>query len=292
MKKLVLGIISASLLVLHTSAFAQSNKEEIETVLTRTHICSNTLSLRSEALTKEQEESTCINLGIAEKKFHLIFGTENKPVPHDGNTSLRANIYLNSENYVKYATKHFNISTDNGGMYLEGIPDAPSNHAEFIAYQNKDGSIKNLGHEYVHYLDGRFNLYGDFCANLHDSHSAPENCAKPTPLAPYLVWWTEGIAEYISRDNNNSYAINLSKTKIYQLSQLFDTAYEHNNGRDRIYAWGYLATRFMMEKHREKIDQMLTFTRQGDFPRYQALIKSWGTTMDEEFLLWIDQLSK
>lgn len=269
----------------------QAKQKEIELILTKTHICSDSLSLRSQAMNAEQELSACKNLGEIEKKFHLIFKTENKPVAHDVNTSLRANIYQNKADYVQYASKHFNMSTDNGGMYLEGLPNVEGNHAEFIAYQNNDGSVKNIGHEYVHYLDGRFNLYGDFCANLQDTHSPPENCAKPSPLAPYLVWWTEGVAEYISRGNDNAAAIKIAKNKTYNLSQLFDTAYESNNGSERIYTWGYLATRFMMEKHRDKIEQMLQFTRQGDYPRYQALIKSWGNSMDAEFALWLTNLS-
>ncbi|MFZ6750496.1 collagenase [Undibacterium sp. Ren11W] len=260
---------------------------EIQKILTRIHACGPTLVLRSQALMPEQEQSTCKMLGEVEQKFHATFSSAGKPVKHDLNTALRANIYQSREDFVKYATRHFDMPTENGGMYLEGLPDQPGNQAEFVANQKSDGSIHNLGHEYVHYLDGRFNLYGDFCANLHDSHSAPENCAKPAPMSPYLVWWSEGVAEYISKGANNSPATELAGAKTYVLSQLFDTGYESNNGTVRIYSWGYLAVRFMMEKHRDKIEQLLSLTRSGDFPRCQALVRSWGSSMDGEFSTWL-----
>ncbi|MCH8617975.1 collagenase [Undibacterium sp. TS12] len=266
--------------------------KKIQQVLSHVHQCSNSLSLRSQALSHEQENQTCQMLGVLEKKFHDMFATGGKPVKDDFNTSLRANIYQSKEDFEKYAGQHFDMPTNNGGMYLEGLPDRPGNQAEFVANQRKDGSIHNLGHEYIHYLDGRFNLYGDFCANLQDSHSPPENCARPAPLTPYLVWWTEGIAEYVAKGTDNPAAIKAAAEKSFALSQLFDTGYESNNGVTRIYSWGYLAVRFMMEKHRPEVERMLVLTRSGDYPRYQSLVRSWGTSMDQEFAQWLEGLVK
>lgn len=274
------------------SKMTSERDQQIQMVLSHVHQCSPSLSLRSQALTPEDESKTCQMLGRLEKHFHDVFATEGKPVKDDFNTSLRANIYRSKEDFQKYAPLHFNMPTNNGGMYLEGLPDRPGNQAEFVANQKTDGSILNLGHEYVHYLDGRFNLYGDFCANLHDSHEPPENCAKPAPMTPYLVWWTEGITEYISKGEDNPSAIKAAADKSYALSQLFDTGYVSNNGVARIYSWGYLAVRFMMEKHRPEVERMLTFTRVGDYPRYQALVRSWGTSMDQEFATWLQSLNK
>ncbi len=269
--------------------------QTVDQILHRQHTCSPTLSLRSSALSREQEQAACIQLGELEKRFHQLFSTPAHPlgpVRHDNNRSLRANIYASQAEFVQYAGQHFNMPTDNGGMYLEGLPEQTDNHAEFVAYQRvvegKQGQVHNLGHEYIHYLDGRFNLYGDFCATLHDSHAAPEYCAQPAPDAPYLVWWTEGIAEYVSRGDDHPHAIKTAASKHYRLSELFNTAYEKNSGRERIYTWGYLATRYMMEKQRSKVDQILKFTRVGDYPRYQALVRSWGVSMDEEFNGWLE----
>lgn len=263
----------------------------VDAVLTITHQCSPTLNIRAQALTQSQIDEACTLLITQEKRFHTLLDTHNRPVRDDNNVAMRANIYADADAYRTYVTAHFDVPSDNGGMYLEGHPEHPGNQAEFVAYQ-KQGKIWNLRHEYVHYLDGRFNLYGDFCASLHDSHSAPEYCPKPAPLLPHLVWWSEGLAEYLAWGDDNPAAIELAAKGSYRLSEIFDTSYEQNGGSERIYRWGYLAVRFMMEHHRDKLEQMLGFTRNGDYPRYQALVREWHTSMDEEFSLWLKKISK
>ncbi|MGS0680477.1 collagenase [Shewanella sp. 125m-7] len=262
----------------------------VESVLGQNHACSDTIIIRSQALTQEQIASACELLQKQEANFHQLFATLDKPVADDNNHSMRANVYHSRQDYIDNVTHHFDVPSDNGGMYLEGLPWESDNQAEFVAYEKK-GQVWNLAHEYVHYLDGRFNLYGDFCLSLHDSHSGPEYCPKPAPLYPHTVWWSEGVAEYISLGDNNPKALALiDGEQSYALSEIFNTSYEHNGGTDRVYRWGYLAVRFMMENHKDKVDTMLGFTRKGDYPRYQALLAGWGTDMDAEFTIWLEQL--
>ena len=261
----------------------------VEQILSQQHRCSDSLSLRSAALTQAQQHAACEQLAAIEQRFHQLFQTAGKPVKHDHNSMLRANIYQSKQQYVEFAGKHFQMPTDNGGMYLEGLPDQPGNQAEFVAYQREQGQVWNLSHEFVHYLDGRFNLYGDFCATLHDSHAPPENCPTPAPDTPYLVWWTEGIAEYVAHGTDNPEALKLAATQQFKLSELFHTGYERNHGSERIYRWGYLAARYLLEQQRAKVDSMLTLLRNGDYPRYQALVRSWGTSMDQDFSQWLTQ---
>lgn len=268
---------------------AKAQAEAAAGVLTQLHQCSPALQLRSVALNKKQQSQNCLDLAKVEQRFMLLFENP-KPVLHDSNVMLRANIYQSKQQYAELAGQHFLMPTDNGGMYLEGLPHLKGNQAEFVAYQRDNGEVWNLGHEYVHYLDGRFNLAGDFCANLHDSHAAPENCPRPAPLSPYLVWWTEGMAEYVAHGDDNEAAIKVAKEKTFPLSALFHTGYEKNTGSDRVYRWGYLAVRYMFEKHPDKLKQMLAFTRSGDYPRYQALVNGWGQSMDEDFSLWLTTL--
>lgn len=274
----------------HQSRSKEAQQHNVAEVLNQIHQCSPALQLRSVALNQAQQSQNCIDLAKVEQRFMRLFRNP-RPVQHDGNTMLRANIYQSKQQYVEFAGKHFLMPTDNGGMYLEGLPHLKGNQAEFVAYQRENGLVWNLGHEYVHYLDGRFNLAGDFCANLHDSHAAPENCPRPAPSSPYLVWWTEGMAEYVAHGDDNEAAIKLAKEKTFALSALFHTGYEKNSGSDRVYRWGYLAVRYMFEKHPDKLDQMLVFTRNGDYPRYQALVNSWGSAMDKDFAVWLGALT-
>lgn len=287
--KTIISALSFAVLASANCYAMQKNTPSLDTVLSQVHDCSSTITIRSEALTPELIKQACIMLSERESDFHKIFNSKNKPVANDNNHSMRANIYADRESYVKHVTKHFDVPSNNGGMYLEGLPHVEGNHAEFVAYQKK-GQIWNLRHEYIHYLDGRFNMHGDFCSSLHDSHSAPEYCPKPAPLLPHLVWWSEGIAEYIAQGDNNSRAIKSGIKQSYKLSELFNTSYETNGGSERVYDWGYLAVRFMMENHRDQIDKMLTLTRKGFYTRYQALVKEWGTQYDTEFTQWLVNL--
>ncbi len=274
-----------------SSSYTAAFQKSVNDVLSQNHKCSPTIQIRSESLTTTQITQACDLLSKQEAQFHSLFSTQSTPVADDNNLSMRANIYSDRNSYVKHVTKHFDVPSDNGGMYLEGYPDKKDNQAEFVAYE-KNGQIWNLAHEYVHYIDGRFNLYGDFCSWPHDSHGAPEYCPKPSPKAPHLVWWAEGIAEYISKGNDNPKAAEAALTNQYKLSDLFHTGYENNGGSNRIYRWGYLATRFMLENHRAQVDAMLKFTRAGEYDNYQKLVSTWGTRYDNEFSHWLKKLEK
>lgn len=267
----------------------QVDPNSVNGVLANQHACSDSIVLRYQSLDSDQIDLICPMLKQNETRFHHVFKTKGKPVADDNNHSMRANIYASRDDFVKHATKHFNMPTDNGGMYLEGFPSNMDNQAEFVAYV-KDGKVWNLGHEYIHYLDGRFNQYGDYCKGLHDDHSGPEFCEKPTPNFPHLVWWGEGIAEYIANGDNNPKAIAMIKQQRYLLSDLFNTSYNRNGGSDRVYRFGYLAVRYMIENHRNRVEKMLSLTRRGDYAGYQALVKSWGRTMDQDFDRWTKAL--
>ncbi|NMV23382.1 collagenase, partial [Vibrio parahaemolyticus] len=67
--------------------------------------------------------------------FHQSLETGEQPVKDDHNTQLQVNIFDSSTDYGKYAGPIFDISTDNGGMYLEGDPSQPGNIPNFIAYE-------------------------------------------------------------------------------------------------------------------------------------------------------------
>ena len=288
MKKLLTFIFITSINVAQATPLAN---DSITKVLNQVTTCSSTIVIRSEGIATALLKDACQALSLQEEHFHKIFETQGKPVKHDNNKALQVNVYQSKKSYVDNATNHFDIETNNGGMYLEGLPDSPGNQANFITYI-KNGVIWNLRHEYVHYLDGRFNLYGDFCASLHDSHSPPENCPQPAPLLPHTVWWSEGVAEYIAKFHNHPRAFKAVSHDVnkYSLSQLFDTSYETNGGTERIYSWGYFAARYMIEEQRDKTEQMLEFLRSGDLPRYQSLVRSWEKSMDKDFNHWLSEL--
>jgi len=269
---------------------APTEMPDVDVILSQVHHCNESIVIRSQALSKLQIDEACTLLVEKEQSFHDVFGTKDKPVADDNNKTMRANVYHSRDDFVKYATAHFTMPTNNGGMYLEGYPDRANNQAEFVAYE-RNGKIWNLRHEFVHYLDGRFNKYGDYCNGLHDDHAGPEFCPSPNLAYPHIVWWAEGVGEYIAHGDNNTQAIALAAKKTFQLSELFNTSGNENTGSDRVYRWGYLAVRFMMENHRDDIEQMLTLVREGKWLGYQELVTDWGQSFDSEFHQWLDEVA-
>ncbi|RZI98921.1 MAG: collagenase, partial [Rubrivivax sp.] len=243
-------------------------------VLKFSQSCSSTLRVRAQSLTAAQFSDTCSQLAAEESYAHTMLKTRRLPVANDNNNALEVVVFDDYANYQKYASLIYGISTDNGGMYLEGNPADAANQARFVAYKATwlpGFQIWNLKHEYIHYLDGRFDMAGDFALGT----------SKPT------VWWIEGIAEYLSLGNNNQAAIDAARTAQYKLSDIFGNTYEMADYVSRAYRWGYMATRFMVERHRSDVDATLALFRQGDYAGYQARMQAIGTRYDAEFANWV-----
>ncbi|MES2129074.1 MAG: collagenase [Pseudomonadota bacterium] len=247
-----------------------------DAVLAVSYACSPTIKLRAQQMSSTDIGQVCSSLATEEGYAHTMLQTQRTPVAHDNNTTLELVVFDDYTNYSKYAGIIYGISTDNGGMYLEGEPDVVGNQARFIAHEaswlRPTFKVWNLEHEFVHYIDGRFDMYGDFAAAT----------AQPT------VWWIEGIAEYLSLKNNNQVAIDAARTRQYRLSEIFGNTYDMNDYVNRAYRWGYMATRFMMEKHRADIDTMLPRFRLGDYNGYSSMMSMIGTRYDNEFTAWVD----
>lgn len=244
-------------------------------VLKNNYTCSPSLRIRAQDMTQAQLQESCNKLAASEVYFHKMLQTNRKPVADDNNTSLELVVFDDYSNYAKYAGVLYDIDTNNGGMYLEGNPAQVGNQARFIAHEaswlRPSFQVWNLEHEYIHYLDGRFDMYGDFSAGV----------AKPT------VWWIEGIAEYLSLGNNNQKSIDAAKAGTYKLSTIFGNTYSMGDYTNRAYRWGYMATRFMNERHRADIDSVVGKFRVGDYNAYQAHMQNIGTKYDAEFASWV-----
>ncbi|WDE12972.1 M9 family metallopeptidase [Thalassomonas haliotis] len=243
-------------------------------VLPITHNCSSSLRVRAQDLTNAQLQEICSDLSAQETYFHQKLTTNNTPVADDNNSTLELVIYDSSSDYKQYSGVLFGHSTDNGGIYLEGDPSQVGNIPRFFAYEAEwmlpEFAVWNLTHEYVHYLDGRFDLHGDFATgNAHDT-----------------VWWSEGLAEYISKKDRNDDAVAQARDKTHSLSQLLRTDY--NDSASQIYDWGYLAVRFMFEEKSADIDTMLGHVRSGDYASYDAWLDNINSRYDSQFSSWLE----
>ncbi|MFD8142230.1 collagenase [Streptomyces sp. NPDC059708] len=254
----------------------------LPSVLPIQHTCTPGLKIRAQDMSPGQLESTCTSLVNQDAYFHRIIGDKGA-LPGDLNTNLEVVVFDDYSQYALYAWAIYDIDVDNGGMYEEGNPSAPGNQARFIAHEadwlRPSFQIWNLNHEYTHYLDGRYDMAGDFEAGM----------TTPT------IWWVEGIAENISygyRDQVNTDAIAEAGKRTYKLSELFDTVYGQDPDptvtSNRVYRWGFLAVRYMLQQHRADMETVLGKYRAGDWNGARAFLKQTiGTSYDAGFDAWL-----
>ena len=244
------------------------------------YTCSSTLKLRAQSMAASELTWACNRVAGEETYFHTRLATGNKAVGSDNNAALEMVVFNSSKDYGTYAGAIFGIDTNNGGMYLEGDPSAAGNQARFIAYEAEwmlpTFDIWNLTHEYIHYLDGRFDMYGDFTAST----------AKKT------VWWIEGLAEYMSYSYRNldyTEAQTEAGKASYALSGVF--ANDYNSGTTLVYRWGYLAVRYMFEKRPAQVTSILGYFRPGNYTGYETFMTGIGTQYDADFKAWLPCVS-
>jgi len=248
----------------------------IEQALPINHECSDRIYILTQAMTKTQLNDSCNKLTSQESNFHQILATNNQPVANDFNDKLRVVIFDNHAEYNKFGQLVFDINTDNGGMYIEGTTQDPDNIATFYSFEHfwvrPEFAVWNLNHEFVHYLDGRFVKYDTF--NHFPSH---------------MVWWSEGLAEYIAKEDDNPRAFKLLNETIPEqwpsLTDVFNT--EYKDGTDRVYRWGYLAVRFMNERHQSDYRKMAHFLQTDFFDGYKQLLDDSGEKYAAEFRQWL-----
>ncbi|MBQ4852668.1 collagenase [Pseudoalteromonas sp. MMG012] len=256
-----------------------SKKDEIISSVLKDRInCpSGTLFMWAQDMNQAQLDWACSSLRSHEEHFHTTLKTNRIPVTPDDNDLLRMVVFNDASEWRIYGGVLFGASTDNGGLYLEGDPSKAGDQATFFAYEEVPArpifDIWNLRHEYIHYLDGRFITQGDF----RDVNGAGKT-----------VWYGEGIAEYISRRNCNDGAATEAGNATHNISTIFGN--EYGVGQNRIYSWGYLASRYMFERQNTTFFNMLDKFKVGDYASYRtSMVDSWisNKTFDADFSNWL-----
>jgi microbial collagenase len=247
-------------------------------VLPTTYPCGTTRTILAQAMTAADLTAACTSLQGEDAFYHALV-KDNGPIAGQYDTNLRLAVFATKWDYTMYSTALFGNDTDNGGETLSGDITDPANQPISVMYVKFPGdgfpaSVWNLNHEYTHLLQGEYDIKGTFAQEI----SVPD------------IWWVEGEAEYVSytyRGINNTQAISEASQHAFSLSTLFQTTYD-NTTSDRTYTWGYLAVRYMLEKHPADVQAMLAKFRVGDFAGGYAVYNSIGTKYDADFDAWLD----
>jgi microbial collagenase len=239
-------------------------------------VCDNR-TIQTEALSPADLAAVCASLRGEDSFFHNLV-KDNGPVPGQYDKTVTLAVFANQPDYLTYSWAIFGNSTDNGGETLMDATD-PNNQAVSVMYQKSwnDGftaNVWNLNHEYTHYLDGIYDMKGNFGVQI----SVPD------------IWWIEGVAEYESyayRGTTDTQAMTEAAKHTYKLSTIFQNTYD-NSDSTRVYPWGYLAVRYMFEKHPADITAMLGHFRSGDYAGAYAVYNGIGTAYDADFDSWLN----
>ncbi|WP_329569094.1 collagenase [Kitasatospora sp. NBC_01266] len=245
-------------------------------ILPNTLVCDNR-TIATEDLSPADLAAVCTSLRGEDTFFHNMV-KDDGPVPGQYAKTVTMAIFANQADYVTYSWAIFGNSTDNGGQTLVDATD-PTDQAVSVMYRKawNDGftaNVWNLNHEYTHYLDAIYDMKGNFTAQT----SVPD------------IWWIEGVAEYESytyRGTTDTQAMTEAAAHTYKLSTIFQNTYD-NSDSVRTYPWGYLAVRYMFEKHPADITAMLNDFRAGDFAGAYAVYNSIGTGYDADFDSWLN----
>ncbi|MFF4583815.1 M9 family metallopeptidase [Streptomyces sp. NPDC001373] len=250
--------------------------------LPTTYACGPTITLLSQALSPSDLTTVCTSLQNEAPYFHNL-DKDNGPIPGQYETNVRLAIFGSRKDYQTYSSWIFGNSTNNGGETLTGNITDPNNQPVSVQYQwDTDNGfparVWNLNHEFAHLLQSAYDMKGTFSTQI----SVPD------------VWWIEGQAEYVSYSYlgvTNTQAITVASQHTYALSTLWQSTYDNSN-QTRTYPWGYLAVRYMFEKHPADIYNMLAHFRVGDYAGGYAVYNTGiGTRYDADFDAWLDALA-
>ncbi|MER6398966.1 collagenase [Kitasatospora sp. NPDC001603] len=244
-------------------------------VLPHQLVCDNR-TIQTQALSAAELATVCASLRNEDAFFHNVV-KDNGPIPNQYDKTVTLGVFANKTDYTTYSWAIFGNSTDNGGQTVMD-PTDPNNRAANVMYQkawnNGDPArVWNLNHEYTHYLDGIYDMKGSFATQT----SVPD------------IWWVEGLAEYMSysyRVTTDTDAMAQAAKHSYKLSTVFQNTYG-NSDSTRVYAWGYLAVRYMLEKHPADVQAMLGRFRVGDYTGGYAVYNGLGTSYDADFDAWL-----
>ncbi|MEU4115289.1 collagenase [Kitasatospora sp. NPDC028055] len=245
-------------------------------VLPNTLVCDNR-TIRTEDLTAAELATVCASLRGEDTFFHNLV-KDNGPIPGQYGKTITLAVFANRDDYQTYSWAIYNNSTDNGGQTVMDVTD-PNNKPVSVMYKKSylDGfpaNVWNLNHEYTHYLDNIYDMKGNFGTEI----SVPD------------IWWIEGVAEYESyayRGTTDTQAMAEAATHRYKLSTVLQNTYD-NSDTVRTYPWGYLAVRYMVEKHPADVQNMLGHFRTGDYQGGYAVYNGLGTSYDADFDTWLN----
>ena len=201
------------------------------------------------------------------------------PLPGDTNQRVIAYIAHSAEQYDTYQEFLFGLPSDNGGIYIE-------QDATFYTYdrtpEESTYSLEELfRHEYVHYLESRYQIHGQF--NEGEFYSSPHE-----------HWEVEGLAEYLSgataeRGVLKRRSIMERLTRASSHMSLKEIVNSHSGFS--VYPYGMLLHSFLAEHYPTAHKTMFQLIRDNKISSYNTVLSRWANNpaMNKKFDEFVNQ---
>jgi microbial collagenase len=201
------------------------------------------------------------------------------PVQADPNGILTMKIYGTLADYQDYQWFLYNLSTNNGGIYIE-------QDGTFYTYQRTPSqSIYTLEelfrHEYVHYLVGRYLIDGMWGnAPIYSNNR--------------MVWFDEGLAEFLTWSDRTDINVRAQLVSLIDadganrmtVSETLNTTY----GNFVFYRYAALFFNYLYENDVQTLIDFVDYTSDSDIASFDALVNqlSSDTTLEADYQQYLD----
>ena len=205
-----------------------------------------------------------------EAQMYRILQTD-QPVVNDPNETLNIVVYGTLEEYKSYQTFLNNLSTDNGGIYIES-------DATFYTYERTPAqstySLEELfRHEYTHYLQGRYIENGfwgstDFFKNDR------------------LTWFEEGMAEFMA-GSTSSDGIKFRRSMMKNIESDGDDRLPVNktigasySSGFKFYRYSYIIWLYLYHNDMATIRELMNYIKDDNITAFDAKVNSLKNSSD------------
>ena len=257
------------------------NEEFLKKILPSRYSCGKHVVVRSQysgdlyddTEIQEHQEEVCRTLAYQEELFHSVLDTKKRLAPGVSSEYLEI-IAFKDDNRIGLVFGK--LPSPIGGYRRR---DLSSEHNIAIASANISVGSERfshvLRHEFVHHLDHVYNL-----GPMNETYGLRY---LDVDLGNFFFVWIEGLAEYLSLENN----FGPGKAYINQtISSLFFGS-DHDS-----YVASHLGVCFMFERHPEDVAEILDYIYKEDAEGLSNYLRnSIGTKYDSEFVSWLETVT-
>lgn len=249
-------------------------------VLSNTYYFDDKTQIVHTALSIDEIQPLYHALKQVESQFFRLIGIH-APVSGDTTDSITMYVYKSRKDYETFHPFLFDLSTDNGGIYIE-------RDKTLYTYQRTPAESiytleELLRHEYSHYLVGRFIIPG-----LWSQTSAHDN--------ERLTWFEEGIAEFLT--GSSSREIHPRKSLISEIkrdgssrmdvSKILTARY----GDFKFYRYSGNFFNYLYTYKKDTLKDLISALRDSNIQTFDFLIDqmSHDTGLNTSFQAYLDYL--